>query len=210
MFLVFVILYVSISMLPPFLFRAGYYQEANSIYSVYRFFCHQRVERSLFLFSKDSQSFYSLGELQQLGAIPDKNPNVPNVLAEKWFGYGYSGNILSGYKAALCIRDLALYSGVIIVGVLFLLHVRSTGTKFKPSPKLLLLLTLPLVLDVAFQIFAETFGLSWVSQAYIDSISKRVITGLMFGAGFGLWVFYNLKDLPETESSEVKGSHKSE
>ncbi len=187
--------YWLLAILPPFLYKANLDPLANTIHSVYRVFCHQRVERTPFLLGeKGFIKFYSIEELQLSGVIPENNPNVPSVVSDTIFGYPYVGNDYVGYKTALCIRDLGIYTALLITGAIYLIYVKRNKKipKFKWS--LIILLMIPMSVDGMFQLIAEIFEFSFVPDVYFDSYWKRIITGALFGIGFALFIFSNLKE----------------
>ncbi len=196
----FLLFYLLTALSPAFFYKAGLDNVGKTIHSVFRIFCHQRVERSPFLFGeKGLINYYSLDELQFIGFIPDKNPHVPEALSETIFAYPYIGNEYLGYKTALCIRDLGIYFFMVIVGGIYLLYANIT----KKTPHLkwyfIILLMVPMAVDGIFQTFAEFIYISWVPQSYFDDIPKRIITGGLFGVGFAFFVFQNLKENLEIE-----------
>lgn len=197
MLTLFIILFAG-AFLSPLLFKLGLDGPAELIQSIYRIFCHQRVERSLFLFGEDKiAAFYSLDELRSLGAIPDYNPYIPLSYAQhsrELYQYPYWGNEQVGYKVAFCIRDVGMYLGIIIGGLSYFIYYHKTKNLKKFKFVYLLILMLPMALDGGFQTLAELFNLNWVSSEYIDNIPKRIITGLLFGLGFSLFVFPLLKE----------------
>lgn len=197
----FIFLYLLGSFIPAIAFNNGNEQLGRRVNSVYRFFCHQRVERSLFIFAGESEdsfysaNFYSVEYLQEEEVIPYYNPYVPDRFSKTVFGYPYVGNEVVGYKTAICIRDLAIYIALLFTGILYMAYSRKNGGKiYKFSFKFCLMLMLPMAVDVLIQILGQIFDWSFVTDAYINSIIKRIITGALFGIGFSLFIFPNLQD----------------
>lgn len=100
----------------------------------------------------------------------------------------FVGNQEIGYKVAFCSRDMAMYAGYVITSLLYLLF----RSRRMFSWKLLFILMAPMVIDGVLQTLAVYFNWSWVPQAYIEDINKRLVTGALFGIGFGLMVISNL------------------
>lgn len=170
-------LYSLFSFLPPILMKSGYSELANKGYQFYEKFCHQRVERSLFLFGE--KSFYSVRKLKEDEYI--KIESISNEYPE-YYGHGFNGSKDLGYKVAICIRDIALYSTFAISLIFFSLRKREV----KISNLIAYLLIATMIIDIAIQIplgilHAQGFGL-----LFIDNIPKRIVTGIL--AGFGLAV----------------------
>ena len=91
------------------------------IYVLYAPACHQLPQRSFFLFG--SQTLYSVEELWALGLIPDTN-----LLTLKQF----LGSVEVGFKMALCQRDIGLYGGLFVGGLIFAM----LRKRLKPLPLL--------------------------------------------------------------------------
>ena len=125
-----VFLYVFVAFLSPVLMKYGNYELGVKIQVLYEQFCHQRVERSLFLFSKDSLfASYDNQYLQDIGyyqghevQVYDFGFELPSwideILHERHDGHGLWGDEDMGFKVAICIRDIALYGGFLIVSVI--------------------------------------------------------------------------------------------
>jgi uncharacterized membrane protein len=173
---VLVFIYVGIAFLAPVLLKNGYSGMATTIYEVYERFCHQRVERSIFIFGESS--FYRVQDLKEDGFIPS---NSESDSYPEYFGHDYNGDENVGYKVAICIRDVALYLSFAIV--LLVLSVK--GTKVYPW-WLVIGLIAPIFLDVGIQAIFETLRLQGGYLSFINNLSKRVITGLLAGIGVGL------------------------
>ncbi len=179
--LLFFLIYSLLPFLSPILLS---FDENSSvgigIQKLYSHFCHQRVDRSLFLFGE--KSFYTLEELIDIDYV------------EYSAGYPYWGNEEIGYKVAYCIRDIAIYTSVTIFGFFLVLYMNF----YKKIPKfplyLILILALPMVFDGVFQIMVSAFDLAWVPNEYMESNLKRIITGVFFGIAMAMIVFVNLKD----------------
>lgn len=186
-------LYIGVAFLAPVLMNLGYTDIGNGIYEFYENFCHQRVERSLFLFGESS--FYTIEELNEDGFIPDESTS-PNLWPE-YFGHDYNGNEDVGYKVAICIRDIALYGMLAIISTIMLI-LDMYGVNIPKIPIwIYLVLILPMVLDGTFQVFAENFLRDSIPLEYINSISKRIVTGALFGSGMAIVLFRPILDSVE-------------
>lgn len=255
------VIYAFLPVLSPILFSLDAYFSARLIQNVYQKFCHQRVERSLFLFGEETVAgksaigrFYTIEELKNAGAIPEVNPNAPFFsVRETYYGYPYWGNDEVGYKVAFCVRDMALYSAMAATCIVMLLWIRAreaavglsknrnqavglaenrnqavslsenrnqavslaknggqndrelrkAGVDRKRRERMAVIprvpvwiyavLILPMTIDGLFQTYVEIFGVDFISQGYVDNIPKRIVTGALFGIGFGLFAIINLK-----------------
>ena len=108
-------LYVLMPILAPLAMTSGASSLGRAIYLIYKPACHQLPERSFFLFGP--QAVYSLDELWALGVVSEHD----NIFARQ----GILGAPEVGFKLALCQRDMALYGGMLVSGLLFgLVHKR--------------------------------------------------------------------------------------
>lgn len=101
--------YLLLPILAPILMVSGAAPLGRAIYMVYRPACHQLPERSFFLFGP--KATYSLDELWALGVVSDSD----NIFTRQ----GILGTSGIGFKLALCQRDMALYGGLFVAGLLF-------------------------------------------------------------------------------------------
>ncbi len=184
----FLMLYAFLPFLSPILFSFDSESKlAIGIQNIYSKFCHQRPQSSLFLFgNKDSQFFYTLEELKELEVVP-KDSNVSS-------GFGYWGNEEVGYKVAFCIRDIGIYTTLALAGF-FLVSFMNFKKKIKKFHWLLILsFMLPMAFDGLLQVFVMLFEPSWIPEWYLLSMTKKFLTGLLFGLGAALLIFPNLKE----------------
>jgi len=85
----------------PILARLGATQAADALYAAYKLTCHQWAFRSFFLFGQ--QPIYSVQELADNSLDP----------------FTFQGTQAFGWKMAFCERDLAIYIGLLLVGIFF-------------------------------------------------------------------------------------------
>lgn len=190
----FLTLYSFLPVFSPILFKLDAPKPAIAIQKVYRYLCHQRVDRSVFLFAENKiVAFYTVDELKELGVIPNE-PIVKFGYRDDEYGYPFWGNEQVGYKVAYCIRDTALYTGLVVMGWAIIFYVKVLKKKLSKKLHWIVyaLLMLPMVIDGIFQTIAEIAKFSFVPYQYIDSIEKRVITGVLFGAGFAVYIVRSL------------------
>ncbi|HRJ44983.1 MAG: DUF2085 domain-containing protein [Caldilineaceae bacterium] len=160
-----VAIYLFLPLTAPLLAKEGYDGPARVIYSLYSFSCHQLPERSYFLFGE--QPLYSIASLEAAGMPPGGN-----LFQRRLF----TGNLSTGYKTALCQRDIAIYGTVLLTGLLFGLVRRRLRA---PSVKIYLLFLIPIALDGFTQLFGLRMSNWWL----------RTITGAIFG-GASVWLAY--------------------
>jgi uncharacterized membrane protein len=127
----------------------GWPSVAGALYAAYHFTCHQWAFRSFFLFGQ--QPVYGQQQLVDLGLDP----------------FTFVGSPTLGWKLAFCERDLAIYLGLLIVGLLYARRRHLQPAGFLPYTVLIL----PMALDG----FTQLFG--WRESTW----ELRVSTGLLFG-----------------------------
>ncbi len=204
----FVFIYVGLPFLAPTLMKAGLTLPARAIYTVYSPLCHQFAFRSFFLFGE--QPYYPLTaagvhgveSFDQLTGLKDlNNPSAYSRLEARQF----VGNEQVGYKVALCERDIAIYAGILLFGLVY------AATKRRLPPlhwALWLVIGLgPIGLDGFSQLFSQ-FNWSWLMQVlpYRESTPfLRVLTGALFGIATAWFAYPYLEEsMAETRQFFVK------
>lgn len=183
LFNVLVGLYFLLPLLAPVLASAGLSTPSSLIYSVYSATCHQLPERSYFLFGE--QPFYSLASLETSGVSEGQG-----IFQRRAF----RGNESTGYKIAVCQRDVAIYGSVVVAGLLFAILRRGIPTI---GLKFYLLLLIPIALDGLSQLFGLRESNWWL----------RTVTGALFG-GASVWLAYPyieaaMKDVVRSEEMRL-------
>lgn len=183
LFNVLVGLYLLLPLLAPVLASAGLSTPSSLIYSVYSATCHQLPERSYFLFGE--QPFYSLASLETSGLGEGQG------LFQR---RAFRGNESTGYKIAVCQRDVAIYGSVVVAGLLFAILRRGIPTI---GLKFYLLLLIPIALDGLSQLFGLRESNWWL----------RTVTGALFG-GASVWLAYPyieaaMKDVVRSEEMRL-------
>ncbi len=142
--------FIAGAVLAPVFGRVGWQSLADQLYLAYHLACHQWAFRSFFLFGQ--QGVYSEAQLASLGVDP----------------FGFAGNPDLGWKMAICERDVAIYVGLLVVG---LLYARRPALVRPIGFGLYALLILPMAVDG----FTQLFGFresTW---------ELRILTGALFG-----------------------------
>jgi uncharacterized membrane protein len=142
-------LFLAGALAAPLLASLGWRAAADALYAAYHFTCHQWAFRSFFLLGQ--QPVYSQAELAAQGQDP----------------FGSIGTQVLGWKMAFCERDLAIYAGLLLVGVLYARRRELRPLGFVAYGVLIL----PIALDG----FTQLFG--WRESTW----ELRLITGLLFG-----------------------------
>ena len=172
-------LYVGLPILAPALMALGAEVPARVIYTIYSPLCNQLPQRSWFLFGP--QLAYSLPELAQwIGG---------DALAGAW-AHGFVGHETLGYKVALCQRCTAIYGGILLFGLLYVLVRR----RVRPLSwwAYLILGIVPMMLDGGVQFVSYALALFWPEGPVVPhetTPALRTITGALFGLAT-VWLSY--------------------
>lgn len=201
-------IYVGLPFLAPTLMEAGLTAPARAIYTIYSPLCHQFGFRSFFLFGE--QAYYPLPEagisgvktFDQVSGIEGlSDPNSYSRIEAR----NFIGNQTLGYKVALCERDVAIYIGLMLFGLLF----AASGRRI-PALHWMLWLVIaiaPIGLDGFSQLFSQ-FNLPWLTSLlpYRESTPfLRVLTGGLFGFGTAWFsIPYMEQSMAETRQYFIK------
>lgn len=172
-------------LLPPILFHLGLERIATFLYSGLGFLCHQRADRSFFLFGE--QLTYEKSTVQ--GIVPfDQIMTIS-------FGKRFTCNEELGCKFGVCSRCTGMYLGVLVGVFLSELMQRWKIPKIFP-----LFLLVPLALDGIIQTIA--YVLAPERGFYESTNPRRFITGVLFGFGVGYLAVSAIKTvIAKTEES---------
>jgi uncharacterized membrane protein len=201
LFNLFVVTYLLLPVLAPVLMKIGVEKPASWIYRAYGLVCHQLAFRSWFLYG--DQSAYSreaagVDELMTFSEVTGLDET------DLWGARTYVGNEMVGYKIALCQRDLAIYGGILIFGLIFSL----ARDKIRSIPWFIWIIIgiLPIGIDGVSQLISQP---PMSLLPYRESTPfLRSITGFLFGfmtAWFGYpLVEESMKDTQEYLQEKLK------
>jgi uncharacterized membrane protein len=170
----FTLLYVGLAFLAPVLMNGGRVGSANLIYAVYGRLCHQLSYRSWFLFGEQSAYPRGIANLPNLVTYEEATGNDPYDIET---AFKFRGNEELGYKVAFCQRDIAIYSAILLFGIIFSI----TGRKIPglPIAAWFILGIVPIGLDGVSQIISQ---LPWDIIPLRESTPLlRTLTGGLFG-----------------------------
>ncbi len=193
-----IFLYLFFAFLSPVLMKYGNYDLGIRIQKIYEQFCHQRVERSLFLFSDRSLiNSYSSNELENYEGISKEDYSylphwLQDILLRNHDGHGLWGNSELGYKVAICIRDIALYGSFLVTSIILHLIYYIFRYSKRISFKTLLIMLSPILIDVLIQIFIDIFSLIPDTHWFYDSWIRRILTGCIAGSSIAIYVIGEL------------------
>jgi uncharacterized membrane protein len=170
--------YLGMAFLAPVLMKAKLELPATVLYKAYSLVCHQLGFRSFYLFGE--QPYYPRAAANVAGVLTFNQATglgEGNSVDELLNARGFVGDEKIGYKVALCERDVAIYGGILLFGLLFSL----TGLRLPPIPWYIWLAIglVPIGLDGFSQLLSQP-PLSFLP--YRESTpTLRVLTGFLFG-----------------------------
>lgn len=170
----FAFLYVGLAFLAPVLMNGGRIGSANLIYAVYGRLCHQLSFRSWFLFGEQAAYPREIANLSNWITYEEATGNDTYDIET---AIRFRGNEELGYKIAFCQRDIAIYSAILLFGIIF----AATGKKIPglPLAAWFILGILPIGLDGVSQIISQ---LPWDIVPLRESTPfLRTLTGGLFG-----------------------------
>lgn len=191
----FVGLFVLGALVAPALMKAGYTGPASALYTLYGFTCHQLPQRSYFLFGR--RLMYPIEK------ILENWPQATDFFEQR----SILGDPVFGYKVAIGNRCSAIYSSILLVGLLFGL----TRRKIRPlSMKGAIALSLPMLLDGGSHLVSEVTALGFRdTNMWLQTLTQnaftldfyvgdafgsfnwlmRTVTGALFGIAL-VWMVY--------------------
>lgn len=173
------LIYVGLPFIAPVFMQLGLEWPARAIYTLYSPLCHQFGYRTFYLFG--DQFFYPAQQFAQLTGID------PYSTTGRFQAKAFLGNEFMGWKVAYCARDVAIYFGIFLAGLVYGLA-RQRGP-VKPIHLVLYALIgiLPIGLDGFSQLFSQPpFNLIPLRES---SPELRVLTGSLFGI-MSVWLAY--------------------
>ena len=185
----FLLLYVGLPFLAPVLLKNGIEAPANAIYKVYSVMCHQLAFRSWFLFGEQTYYPRDLAEIPNVISyeVLENSKQIDLIVART-----FTGNAITGYKVALCQRDVAIYGFMILFGVFYALSGRRLRTV--PWYFWIVLGLGPMGLDGFSQLPSLMSGLpAWLIIRESTPL-LRTITGGMFGWMTAWYLFPMLEE----------------
>jgi uncharacterized membrane protein len=181
-FNILVALFVAAPFLAPVLMQLGSTRDCVAcatagrvIYTAYSPLCHQLPERSYFLFG--AQRTYSVGELEERGAVPAGSNILQRMILR------YRGQPGLGFKVALCERDLAIFGSLLVGGLIFGMARSMLRRRGREVPRLPIWAYLIALAPIAVDGVTQLLGLresGWI---------LRSVTGALFGLAT-VWLAY--------------------
>ncbi len=179
--------FLLLTLAAPTAMKIGRDLPGHALYKFFSKFCHQFAFRSWFLYGQQTHyprfengNLLSYGEM--FGASVDDLTTASSIL----------GNSAAGYKIAICQRDTAMYSALLVSGLIFAL----SGKKISKIPLWLwfVLGVLPLGIDGITQLSGTSLlQLHWLPVRESTPLI-RTITGGLFGFISGWYIYPSLEE----------------
>jgi uncharacterized membrane protein len=202
LFNLFVLIYLAVPFLAPVFMKAGLTAPARIIYKVYSGMCHQWAFRSFFLFGeqivypREAAHVDALLTLAQSTGLGE-NSTAQDLIAAREF----VGNEVVGYKIALCERDIMIWIGLLVFGLVFGL----AGRRLPPLPWYLWILIgiIPIGIDGVSQLLSQP---PFSFYAFRESTPfLRSLTGGLFGF-MTAWFGYPMTEQAMAETRAIMAS----
>ena len=159
------LIYVVTPFLAPVFMQIDWTAQAQVVYLIYSYLCHQLPDHSYFLFGPTFAP-------QETELIAGGMSESANLFAQRAF----IGSPEVGWKVALCQRDVAIYAAVLLTGMLYGL----VRNRMRPLPfKYYLLFLIPIAIDGGTQL------IGWRESNWF----LRTVTGALFGFA-SVWLAY--------------------
>jgi uncharacterized membrane protein len=169
-----VLLYFGLPLMAPVFMQAGVTPPARIIYSLYGTTCHQLAFRSWFLFGDQNVYPRAAAGVASVTTYEQATGNHPEDLVT---ARSFIGDQETGYKVALCQRDMAIYGSILLFGLIFV----ASGKAIRGLPWYIwiFLALVPIGLDGVGQLLSQPpFNLI----PYRESTPfLRTLTGFLFG-----------------------------
>jgi uncharacterized membrane protein len=184
--------YLLLPFAAPVFLNMGLTGPANVIYTVYKPLCHQLSFRSFFLFGE--QVVYPRAEFAERFSLT----HLPwaDLFAE---ARAFTGDEATGFKVALCQRDVAIFGALLLGGLVFAV-LRRRGVRPMPFWLFLLVGVLPIALDGGSQ-FLSLLPLLPTRESVWQ---LRLLTGALFGFSI-VWLAFPYIQTSMDETKETLG-----
>jgi len=170
----FVLIYVGLAFLAPILQANGNITPAKLIYTVYGRLCHQLSYRSWFILGEQAAYPRVFADVEGLITYEEATGFDPYDIDT---AIHFLGNEILGFKTALCQRDIAIYTGILLFGLIF--SISGKRIPGLPIAVWFLLGIIPIGLDGVSQLVSQ---LPWDIISIRESTPLlRTITGGLFG-----------------------------
>ena len=171
-------------------------EDMGVYYNAFSYTCHQKISRSLCLFSGSSGYW--------IGDCTPQNGTFVDTIEDRLQIKEVYGSVI-GYKMPVCSRDIGLYLAMLIGGLAYPFCRRIDDRRVMPA-KYLVAAMVPLGIDGTVQLLSD---LGLLPFAYESTNELRLITGAIAGvaaAFYAIPILVNLvsggEDEPESKAGD--------
>ena len=191
-----VFIYAGLPFMAPTLMKVGATGPARVIYTIYSPFCHQFAFRSFFLYGPQAAYPRELAGTDLVSYGQATSMDEQDVIAAR----RYIGDERVGYKTALCERDIGIYVGILIAGLVYGFIRNRRSVKPLPLKFWFLLGIVPIALDGGTQLISQLGILPFPPRESTPLL--RTATGLLFGA-MNVWMAYPHVDQAMKDTNKI-------
>ncbi len=196
-----ILLYAGLPFMAPTLMKVGATGPARIIYTLYSPFCHQFAFRSFFLFGPQAAYPRELAGTDLVSYGEATGLDEGDVIAARQ----YVGDETVGYKTALCERDIGIYVGIFIAGLVYGIIRNRRDVKPLPLKYWFLFGIVPIALDGGTQLISQLGVFPFPARESTPFL--RTATGVLFGV-MNVWMAYPhvneaMKDTNKTTSTKI-------
>ena len=178
-----VLIYAGLPFMAPTLMKVGATGPARVIYTLYSPFCHQFAFRSFFLYGPQAAYPRELAGTDLVSYGEATGLDAGDVIAAR----RYVGDETVGYKTALCERDIGIYVGILVAGLVYGVIGNRRSVKPLPLKYWFMLGIVPIALDGGTQLISQLGIFPFPARESTPFL--RTATGLLFGA-MNIWMAY--------------------
>jgi len=196
-----ILVYAGLPFVAPTLMKVGATGPARVIYTLYSPFCHQFAFRSFFLYGPQAAYPRELGGTDLVSYGEATGLDEGDVIAARQ----YVGDETVGYKTALCERDIGIYVGIFIAGLVYGAIRNRRNVKPLPLKYWFLFGIVPIALDGGTQLISQLGVFPFPARESTPFL--RTATGVLFGV-MNVWMAYPhvneaMKETNRTTSAKI-------
>jgi uncharacterized membrane protein len=182
-------IYLLFAFLAPVFMKGNFQSTGKILYLFYSKFCHQYAHRSWFLFGEQAYYPAYVPTDSELKSINDVFQISIEEIDES---RKIIGNENAGYKVAICQRDLAIYSSLLLFAFAYII-LRKKIRKISIY-SWFIFGVIPLGVDGIWQLISTMNILNMNLQVYESTPLIRTITGGLFGLFTGWYLYPAIED----------------
>jgi len=196
-----ILVYAGLPFVAPTLMKVGATGPARVIYTLYSPFCHQFAFRSFFLYGPQVAYPRELAGTDLVSYGEATGLDEDDVIAARQ----YVGDETVGYKTALCERDIGIYLGIFVAGLVYGFIRNRRDVKPLPLKYWFLFGIVPIALDGGSQLISQLGVFPFPARESTPFL--RTATGVLFGV-MNVWMAYPhvneaMKETDRTTSAKI-------